>query len=351
MSCVGPPDAANSRIRGSSPVVANGVAASTVEITINDASNTPVFGVTPTFSATGSNNIPPRPDLSSCSPTNGSGVSTCSLKSTTAEIKTLSIVTPVARLGGTVTFTPGALDHLTISPTTSTIASGGSEFYTAQGFDAFNNSFDITSTTTFSVAGGSCTGSTCTATATGQHAVTGKNSGKTSPLNATFLTVSPPAGLVKVWVGLANSDDVGIKFDLKAIVNNGGLENSGQLGSVGGGSGFNAAVLDTIPLLGQFSSVSSGSLSAKVLVRNACSNSSKSSGRARLWFNGANFDTGTKKDAGSRFVPPTGTTLYFLRTGSLLNTAAGAARTFIDVPVGAKCGPYQSFGTWSITVP
>ena len=49
-------------------------------------------GVTPTFSATGSNNT-----LGNCSASNASGVSTCSLRSTTAEVKTLAIVTPVAK--------------------------------------------------------------------------------------------------------------------------------------------------------------------------------------------------------------------------------------------------------------
>jgi hypothetical protein len=36
--------------------------------------------------------------------------------------------------------TPGPLDHITISPASSTIAVGGSQPYTAQGFDVFNNS-------------------------------------------------------------------------------------------------------------------------------------------------------------------------------------------------------------------
>ena len=96
------PGAANSSITGTSPVQANGIAASTVTITLQDASGAPMPGVTPTFSATGSNNA-----LGNCSASNASGVSTCSLRSTTAEVKTLAIVTPVAKTGGTVSFVAG----------------------------------------------------------------------------------------------------------------------------------------------------------------------------------------------------------------------------------------------------
>src|SRR5207249_4791785 len=51
--------AANSTITGTSPVVANGVATSTVTITLKDIFLNPVSGVTPTFSATdtGSTNV------------------------------------------------------------------------------------------------------------------------------------------------------------------------------------------------------------------------------------------------------------------------------------------------------
>jgi hypothetical protein len=58
-------------------------------------------------------------------------------------------------------------------------------------------------------------------------------------------------GPVNVWVGLTNSDDVGIRFDLKAEIyrNTTLLLGSGELASVqGGSSGFNNAHLQTIPL-------------------------------------------------------------------------------------------------------
>src|SRR5207245_2113080 len=115
--------AANSTITGTSPVVANDVATSTVSITLLDACRNPVSGVTPTFSATdtGSTNV-----YGACSATNASGVSTCTLASTKAEVKTLSIATPVVKSGGTVTFTagPAAAANSAITGTSPVVANG-----------------------------------------------------------------------------------------------------------------------------------------------------------------------------------------------------------------------------------
>src|SRR5206468_2400636 len=86
--------ARNSTITGTSPVVANGVATSTVSSTLKAIFDNPVSGVTPTFAATdtGSTNV-----YGACAATNASGVSTCTLASTKAEVKTLSIATPVVQ--------------------------------------------------------------------------------------------------------------------------------------------------------------------------------------------------------------------------------------------------------------
>jgi hypothetical protein len=69
----------------------------------------------------------------------------------------------------------------------------------------------------------------------------------TTAVSLQGLTALSPA---KMWVGLANGKDVGIRFDLFAqVFKDGTLIGSGQLNSVSGGSsGFNNAVLDTIPL-------------------------------------------------------------------------------------------------------
>ena len=155
----------------------------------------------------------------------------------------------------------------------------------------------------------------------------------------------------KVWVGLANSDDVGIKFDLMANVYRNGVPiGTGHVDSVlGGSSGFNNAKLDTIPIL-LTDSPAGGTLSIQVYARNACVGSGHNSGRARLWYNGQPIDTGATRDAGSRFgIPNSGSaTDYFLRTGSALSTTAGAAKASVDVQAGAKCGPFVSFGTWTL---
>jgi hypothetical protein len=80
-----------------------------------------------------------------------------------------------------LTVNAGPLDHLALSPASATISSGGSQAYTAQGRDRYDNSFgDVTSSTTFSIApNGSCAGSTCTASVAGSHTVTGTDAGKT----------------------------------------------------------------------------------------------------------------------------------------------------------------------------
>src|SRR5204862_216882 len=82
---------------------------------------------------------------------------------------------------------PAAVDHIVISPASASISAGGSQTYTAQGFDASNNSLgDVTGATTFTIApDGSCTGATCTATVAGAHTVTGSDAGKTATATLT----------------------------------------------------------------------------------------------------------------------------------------------------------------------
>jgi Carbohydrate binding domain len=81
-----------------------------------------------------------------------------------------------------------------ISPASATISAGGSQAYTAQGFDASNNSLgDVTAFTTFSIAPeGTCSGSSCTANAGGPHTVTGNDGGKTANASLTVSFVKNP---------------------------------------------------------------------------------------------------------------------------------------------------------------
>lgn len=159
------------------------------------------------------------------------------------------------------------------------------------------------------------------------------------------LTSLSPA---QVWVGIKNSDAVGIKFDIKAeVYKDGTLIASGQLDSVpGGSSGFGNARLNTIPFV-SFSPVdfpAGSSLSMKVSVRNACVGSGKNSGTARLWFN----DSAANSQFGANITPNTND--YYLLDGLVLGTSAGPGpKKNIDVAAGAKCSPFKEFGTWLVT--
>jgi len=90
----------------------------------------------------------------------------------------------------TVMVSSSTLDHLALTPASASIMAGGSQTYTATGFDQYNNSLgDVTASTTFRIApNGSCTGASCTATVAGPHTVTGANAGKTSTAS---LNVTP----------------------------------------------------------------------------------------------------------------------------------------------------------------
>jgi len=83
-----------------------------------------------------------------------------------------------------------AVDHITISPSSSTISAGSSQTYQILGYDAGNKLIgDVTSTTVLTISpDGSCRGATCTATIAGPHTVTASRSGKTATAT---LTVTP----------------------------------------------------------------------------------------------------------------------------------------------------------------
>ena len=68
----------------------------------------------------------------------------------------------------------GALTSITVSPSQSTIAAGGSQAYTVEGFDVQGHDLgDVSASTTFSIDGtGSCTGAICSANDPGSYTVT-----------------------------------------------------------------------------------------------------------------------------------------------------------------------------------
>ncbi len=163
----------------------------------------------------------------------------------------------------------------------------------------------------------------------------------------------PTSTAARVWLGLKNSDDVGTRFDLKAIVTqNGTPVSSGTLlGVLGGSSGFNNANLRTIPLSLPSSAFTSGdAMSIEVSTRVSCVGNSHTSGTARLWFNDA--------AANSRVNEPGAPTLSLVMPGATLDLATspgtGPKKTK-DVLVRGRdfsCnGPFTSFGTWTGLVP
>ncbi len=85
------------------------------------------------------------------------------------------------------------VDHLVLSPASATVAAGASQSYTAEGFDASNHDLgDMTGSTTFTIAGGSCAAAACTSSVSGDHLVTGTSGSATG--TATLHVTAPGAG-------------------------------------------------------------------------------------------------------------------------------------------------------------
>jgi outer membrane protein assembly factor BamB len=100
--------------------------------------------------------------------------------------------------------TTGPVDHLVVTPASATITAGGSQVYSAEGFDADGHDIgDVTSVTTFDIGGVACAGSTCASTAAGDHTVTGTDVNATG---STTLTVGAAALSKLVITGPATAD-------------------------------------------------------------------------------------------------------------------------------------------------
>ena len=169
----------------------------------------------------------------------------------------------------------------------------------------------------------------------------------------------------KAWIGIKNSDDVGLRVDLRAevflridgvttLVGQGELLNQST-----GSSGFNNAILKTttLALTGGAVQVEAGApMEFKLSVRRTCSGGGPVSGTVKLWYNGQAIDAGPTRDAGSRFDATINryTKDYFLREGLTLGTAAGTSRLSIDKFVNSSVAcsgsgrPFTSFGTFTL---
>ena len=177
-----------------------------------------------------------------------------------------------------------------------------------------------------------------------------------------YLATHELIGPAKLWVGLRNSDDVGLRVDLLAeVFKNDTLLASGQLDSLAtGSSGFSRAQLRTIALSSSgepFEFAPGDVLKLRLSVRRTCSGGGHISGAVRLWYGGLPVDGGKNRDAGTRFDARVRGAAddYFVRSGFNLDVTPESSRRFVDRFVDSKIAcpdrPFLSFGTWSIALP
>jgi hypothetical protein len=191
----------------------------------------------------------------------------------------------------------------------------------------------------------------------------------TSTTQSFTLEVQPKVtalGPATAWIGINNSDDVGLRVDLLAEVflkagttvakiGDGELDNQTT-----GSSGFNNAGLKSIPigLIGDAAVVRPGSeLQYKLSVRRTCAPAGHATGTVAFWYNGRAVDSGSTRDAGSRVAATVGGVAgaFFVHPGLELSDTAATARTSINVPLtSAQPCPGRAFtpvGTWAGALP
>jgi hypothetical protein len=169
-----------------------------------------------------------------------------------------------------------------------------------------------------------------------------------------------------MWIGLANSDDVGLRVDLRAevLVDN-VVVDSAEVDNVGtGSSGFNNASLSTLSFAGHSAAIGdSSTLGIRFSARRTCFGGGHNSGRVRLWFNGDPIDQDVlpsrfgqgpppaSHDAGSRVSTPDALYYYLEPSFAAVGLFHNSARTFQDATVSSTQAcpsrPFTSFGTWS----
>jgi hypothetical protein len=175
-------------------------------------------------------------------------------------------------------------------------------------------------------------------------------------------------GPAKAWIGVNNSDDVGLRVDLLAEVSlkagttvtkvgQGQLDNQAT-----GSSGFNNAALKSISidLIGDPMVVPPGSeLQYRLSARRTCAGTGHNSGTVSFWYNGLSVDSGSTRDAGSRVAATVAGVVgvFFQHSGLALNATAGAARTSTSVALNSAqvcAGAGRTFtpiGTWTGALP
>ena len=87
-----------------------------------------------------------------------------------------------------ITVNPAGLDHISISPVSSSIVAGGSQIYLVEAFDVYNNDLgDVTSLTSFTLDGSPVIGNELTSSIVGDHTVEASYGGKS---DSAILTVT-----------------------------------------------------------------------------------------------------------------------------------------------------------------
>jgi hypothetical protein len=157
--------------------------AQTATVSLTDANGNPATGYAGTVHFTSSDSQAALPADYTFTPADaGTHQFPVTLKTAGAQSVTATDTANIASTGTeTVTISSGPLDHLGLSPASSTMTAGGGQAFTAGGFDQYGNSLgDVTASTAFTIApNGSCSGNVCSATAAGAHTVTGSDAGAT----------------------------------------------------------------------------------------------------------------------------------------------------------------------------
>ncbi|HVC87411.1 MAG TPA: Ig-like domain-containing protein [Gaiellaceae bacterium] len=176
----------------------NTAVATAPAVLVSDAYGNPVSGVPVTF-AVGSGG---GSTAGASASTDGAGVASVGswTLGTAAGANTLTAASG-SLAGSPVSFhatgAPDSLDHLVLAPAAATVTAGASQSYTAEGFDLYGNSLgDVTSSTAFGIAGGSCIAAVCSATTAGAHLVTGSMIGASG--TATLTVQAAAAGSMTV---------------------------------------------------------------------------------------------------------------------------------------------------------
>ncbi|MGB9834981.1 MAG: Ig-like domain-containing protein, partial [bacterium] len=184
----------------------------TLSAQVRDGFGNPVPGVTVSFNVSGAHS------LGGSSGTNSSGIASFTYTATTVGTDT------IRASAGTIQSNPvtkvwiqASLDHLSLSPQTATITAGGSQSYTLLAYDSFGNSWDATSSATFSItpsAGGSWSANTYTSEHAGTWTVTSSYGGQTSTAT---LNVLPGAAHRFQWDPISSPQQATVPFPVHVV--------------------------------------------------------------------------------------------------------------------------------------